>query len=151
VRHLAYTLRSVKTDFRKHPQKYRVGRETTTVLLAEPYKSELLDRLAYENYREASRSAQAIFRLFEAYRSKEDFIGMDMAKKVLYVGFVNARREAARQAVVKDSGGQTRPLAPDWMSADKSRAATVFFRYYRRIIRDPKYLNARRRHLVLYG
>ena len=52
-------------DFRKNPEKYIVGRGEQGVLMAEPYKSEILPHWKFATPEKAERSATAIYALFE--------------------------------------------------------------------------------------
>ncbi len=62
--------------------------------MVEPYKSEILPHWRFKNSEVAARSAQEIYALFEEYRSKNDFVGMDMARKFIQMGYTRARRYA---------------------------------------------------------
>ena len=67
-------------DFRKEPERYRVGRSEQGVLQAEPYKSELLPHWRFKSPEIAKRSAEKIHSMFEEYKAADDFVGMDMAR-----------------------------------------------------------------------
>jgi hypothetical protein len=82
------------TDFRLHPELYRIGKGEQGVLLIEPYKSELLPHWRFKTVEEAKRSAAKIHRMFLAYLKGEDFPGADMARKFLQMGWTRARRYA---------------------------------------------------------
>ncbi|MED2971938.1 DUF4385 domain-containing protein [Fictibacillus sp. B-59209] len=81
-------------NFRKHPEKYRVGRGEQGVLLAEPYKSEILPHWRFKTPEIALKSSQKIYGLFLNYKEKDDLVGMDMARKFLQMGYTRARRYA---------------------------------------------------------
>jgi len=135
-------------DFRKNPERYRVGRGEQGVLIAEPYKSELLPLWRFRTEAVARVSAAALWRAFLDYRRARDFVGMDMARKFLQMGFTRARRYANHRTGRKWSeGGESReklPLDPD---GEKARAATVFLEYYRRAEKDRVYAAWRRKHV----
>lgn len=40
------------------------------------------------------KSAEQIYQLFEAYRQQDDFVGMDMARKFIQMGYTRAGRYA---------------------------------------------------------
>ena len=82
------------TDFRAEPHKYRVGIGEQGVLMAQPYKSELLPLWRFKTPAIATTSSRALWKAFVAYREAEDFVGMDMARKFLQMGFTRARRYA---------------------------------------------------------
>ena len=79
-------------DLRKHPQAYRIGRGEQGAFHAEPYKSELLTLWAFKNEEAARASAGAIYARFLEYREEEDFVGMDVARKFLQMGWTRSRR-----------------------------------------------------------
>ena len=81
-------------DFRQHPELYQVGRGEQGVLLVEPYKSEILPYWRYKDEASATESAREIYQLFEFYRQQNDFVGMDMARKFIQMGYTRARRYA---------------------------------------------------------
>jgi hypothetical protein len=74
-------------DFRRHPERYRVGRGEQGVLIAEPYKREILPHWRFATPEKARASAEKIYRLFLGYKEDEDFVGMDIARKFLQMGF----------------------------------------------------------------
>jgi hypothetical protein len=89
-----YNLDFKKTDFRKNPELYRIGVGEQGVLLVEPYKSEILPLWRFKTVELAKESSKAIYELFEKYLKEKDFVGADMARKYLQMGFTRARRYA---------------------------------------------------------
>jgi hypothetical protein len=81
-------------DFRKSPEKYRVGRGEQGVLTAEPYKSEILPHWKFATPETAEMSADAILAMFYEYKKQKDFVGMDMTRKFLQMGYTRSRRYA---------------------------------------------------------
>lgn len=81
-------------DFRQQPELYRVGKGEQGVLLVEPYKSEILPHWRFRTPEFARESADAMYQLFLDYQVAGDFIGMDMARKFLQMGYTRARRYA---------------------------------------------------------
>ena len=78
------------TDFRKHPERYQVGKGEQGVLMVEPYKSEILPHWRFKTPTIARTSAKKIYALFQAYKKEDDFVGMDMARKFLQMGYTRA-------------------------------------------------------------
>ena len=74
-------------NFREHPEQYRVGKGEQGVLLVEPYKSEILPHWRFKTPEIARISADKIYQLFQEYKAQGDFIGMDMARKFLQMGY----------------------------------------------------------------
>ena len=89
-----YSLEFTTIDFRKHPELYRVGKGEQGVLLVEPYKSEILPHWRFKTPVIARKSANKIYKMFLEYKAKEDFVGMDMARKFLQMGYTRSRRYA---------------------------------------------------------
>src|ERR1700748_2703957 len=89
-----YSLDFANIDFRKHPELYRVGKGEQGVLLVEPYKSEILPHWRFKTPQIARKSANAIYKMFLDYKGKDDFVGMDMARKFLQMGYTRSRRYA---------------------------------------------------------
>ena len=144
-----YALDYASLDLRRHPELYRIGRGEQGVLLVEPYKSEILPLWRFKTVAQARVSAKAIYAMFERYRSEHDFVGMDMARKFLQMGFTRARRYANHSSGRKYAKC-TRRLLPLKPSAEKAAAAEVFYRQWRRVRTDSLYMAARERHVVRY-
>ena len=66
--------------------------------------------------------------MFLGFKAKGDFIGMDMARKFLEMGFTRARRYANHSSGRKydEVSGAVRPQEKDWRTNEKSKAAAVF-------------------------
>ncbi|MDQ3290437.1 MAG: DUF4385 domain-containing protein [Bacteroidota bacterium] len=89
-----YTIDFKSTDFRKNPEYYRVGKGEQGVLLVEPYKSEILPFWRFKTPDIALQSSDKIYSLFLDYLKEKDFVGADMARKFLQMGFTRSRRYA---------------------------------------------------------
>lgn len=81
-------------DYRAEPERYRVGKGEQGVLICEPYKSELVPHWRFRTPETARESARAITAMFEEYLADGDFVGADMARKFLQMGYTRARRYA---------------------------------------------------------
>lgn len=81
-------------DFREFPERYCVARGEQGVLSVEPYKSELLPLWRFKTVLIAKKSSKSLLERFENYRIKGDFVGMDMARKFIQMGYTRARRYA---------------------------------------------------------
>ncbi|HGB5513923.1 TPA: DUF4385 domain-containing protein, partial [Salmonella enterica subsp. enterica serovar Oslo] len=125
-------------DFRQQPELYQVGRGEQGVLLVEPYKSEILPFWRYKDEASAMKSAEQIYQLFEAYRQQDDFVGMDMARKFIQMGYTRARRYAnykGGKKYAEDGSLNTRGNDPI-----KAAAATVFKGWWDKIRQDEDYM-----------
>lgn len=156
-----YSLDFDTTDFRQHPELYRIGVGEQGVLLVQPYKAEILPHWKFKTEEIAQESATTIYGLFEQYLHDQDFVGADMARKYLQMGFTRARRYANHksgrkysigeedqtegQAYPYSSGSKNKgnPLLEqegDALTNEKAKAATVFKDYWFRAKDDPEYL-----------
>lgn len=136
-------------DFRQQPELYQVGRGEQGVLLVEPYKSEILPFWRYKDEASAIKSAEQIYQLFEAYRQQDDFVGMDMARKFIQMGYTRARRYAnykGGKKYAEDGSLNTRGNDPI-----KAAAATVFKGWWDKIRQDEDYLKRKRQHQARWG
>ena len=70
-----YSLDFKNIDMRAHPELYRVGKGEQGVLSVEPYKSEILPHWRFRTPEIAAESADAILKLYNDYKSTNDFIG----------------------------------------------------------------------------
>ena len=99
-----YSLDFKKINFREQPHLYRIGRGEQGVLLVEPYKSEILPYWRFADPEKATHSSEAIYELFLKYLDNEDFVGADMARKFLQMGYTRARRYANHKGGRKYEG-----------------------------------------------
>ena len=121
-------------DYRKNPHLYKVGRGQQGVLICQPYKSELHIHWRFKTPEQAKQSAQTIYMMFLDYLKQEDFVGADMAKKYLHMGFTRSRRYANHKSGVKWKKSMGRwkvlPQEEDWDTSEKALSAKVFKRYW---------------------
>lgn len=129
----AYTNHWYGIDFRAEPLRYKVGRGEQGVLLAEPYKSEILPNWRFRTPEIARESAALIYDQFVAYLDSGDFVGADMARKFLQMGVTRARRYANHASGKKYAeDGSVLPLEEDRRTSAKAQAAEIFGDFYRR-------------------
>jgi hypothetical protein len=137
------------TDYRRHPELYRVGRGEQGVLTVQPYKGELLPLWRFATPAAARRSAAALAERFNAYVAAGDAVGADMARKFLQMGYTRARRYANHPGGRKyDAAGDVLPRANDPVKAE---AAAVFAAAWKRAREDAAYLRLKRAHQAAYG
>lgn len=136
----------VKTiDYRREPHRYQVGRGEEGVLTIQPYKGELLPLWRFATPDQAKVSASAIWRKFLEYGRVDDFVGMDMARKYLQMGFTRSRRYANHRGGKKYIEG-TRTERPRSTDLQKAESAEIFRAYWQRALKHRRYLTLRRRH-----
>lgn len=132
-----YSLNYGRLNLRAKPRLYRVGKGEQGVLLVEPYKSEILPHWRFRTPDIAKKSAREITALFRRYKKEGDFVGMDMARKFLQMGFTRARRYANHSSGRKY--GPDGKLLPRGNEKTKAESASVFFRAWKRAEADPVY------------
>lgn len=144
-----YSLDFDRIDFRAHPELYRIGRGEQGVLSVQPYKGELLPLWRFRTPEVARESAAALWARFQAYREAEDFVGMDMARKFLQMGYTRARRYANHRSGRKWSADhqEVLPKEPDPVKAE---AAEIFREYWERAKTDSDYQRLRQQHRERY-
>lgn len=156
-----YQLDFEHINFRQHPEQYRIGKGEQGVLLVEPYKSEILPHWRFKTPDIAKASAQTIFNLFEDYKQAGDFIGMDMARKFLQMGYTRSRRYANHKGDKKydgpvpadkkgQSGAHGRAELPRAMDEVKAKSAIIFYEYWQKAKNDIVYQDMAAKHRQLY-
>lgn len=124
---------------------YRIGRGEQGVLLVRPYTEDICKYWRFKDETTARKSALKIYQMFLDYTREGDFVGMDMARKFLEMGFTRARRYANHSSGKKYSkDGKVLPQDKDALTCEKARAATIFKHFRDVVARDPKYVIMRK-------
>jgi len=124
---------------------YRIGRGEQGVLLVRPYTDQICKYWRFKTPTIAKRSAEKIYIMYADYRAKNDFVGMDMCRKFLEMGFTRARRYANHRDGNKyDKNGNVKPQEPDAMTCHFAESATIFREYRNRVAKDSKYKSMRK-------
>ena len=106
---------------------YRIGRGEQGVLLVRPYTNVICNHWRFKTPKIAVQSANKIFSMYLDYRDAGDFIGMDMCRKFLEMGFTRSRRYANHHTGKKyDDKGNIRPQEPDHMTCKYAESARIF-------------------------
>lgn len=144
-----YSLDFERIDFREHPELYRIGKGEQGVLLVEPYKSEILPHWRFKTPAIARQSASTIYKMFLDYKANGDFVGMDMARKFLQMGYTRSRRYANHRSGRKYEEG-TKTVLPREEDTVKAEAARIFYEKWQKVREDKKYLALKQQHRELY-
>jgi hypothetical protein len=124
---------------------YRIGRGEQGVLLVRPYTEDICKYWRFKNETTARKSALKIYQMFLDYTREGDFIGMDMARKFLEMGFTRARRYANHSSGKKYSKtGQALPQDKDALTCEKAKSATIFKHFRDLAAKDAKYVIMRK-------
>jgi hypothetical protein len=125
-----YELDYKNIDFKdeRNRKLYRIGRGEQGVLLVRPYTHTICNHWRFRTPREAIISSNKIFSLYLDYRDEGDFIGMDMCRKFLEMGFTRARRYANHNSGRKYKKGtkEVLPQEEDNLSSKYAESARVF-------------------------
>jgi hypothetical protein len=125
-------------DYRKHPELYRIGRGEQGVLTVQPYKGELLPHWRFKTPAEAKTSAATLYKMFQAYLKADDFVGADMARKFIQMGWTRSRRYANHPGGRKYKPG-TRDVLPQQIDPVKAESAAIFFEQLQRVRGNASY------------
>ena len=83
--------------------------------------------------------------MFCEYKSRKDFVGMDMARKFLEMGFTRARRYANHSSGLKyGETGSVLPIESDCLTNQKAKAAQIFKRVRDKAAYDTEYQRQRK-------
>ncbi len=139
---------SREIDYSKQPLLYELGRGQQGVLICEPYKSHLYPLWRFRTEEIAKESAEKIFQRFKEYLREKDFVGADMAKKYLHMGFTRSRRYANHKSGKKWSkeseDWKILPQEKDWDTNEKAKSARVFYSYWKTAREDAEYLSQKK-------
>lgn len=131
------------------------------MLLVEPYKSEILPYWKFKTPELAKRSSKKIYSLFLQYKKERDFVGMDMARKFLQMGYTRSRRYANHRSGKKYEG----PVPPDKKGqsgahgraqllldrdGEKAESASIFYAVWQKAKKDKRYQQLLEEHKKQY-
>ncbi|MGL5832518.1 MAG: DUF4385 domain-containing protein [Waterburya sp.] len=157
-----YALDYKNLNFRDRPDLYRVGKGEQGVLLVEPYKSAILPCWRFKTPEVALESSNKIYQLFLEYLEQNDFVGADMARKFLQMGYTRSRRYANHKSGKKyrTNPQQEKSLAaekaarkevlPLDLDPVKAKSAEIFKQKWHEAKANPKYQQLLRLHQAKY-
>ncbi|BAY97676.1 hypothetical protein NIES37_16200 [Tolypothrix tenuis PCC 7101] len=150
-----YSLDFANINFRQHPELYRVGKGEQGVLLVEPYKSEILPFWRFKNPEIAKESSEKIYEIFLVYLENNDFIGADMARKFLQMGYTRSRRYANHKSGRKYKSsspvaGEKKEILPYDVDPVKAESAAIFKTKWIQAKTNEKYLQLLAEHKRMY-
>ena len=133
------------TLFRPNDRRYRIGRGEQGVLLVRPYTENICQHWRFKTPTIAKKSAQKIFDMYLDYRIEKDFVGMDMCRKFLEMGFTRARRYANHKDGKKYKNGKILPQEDDWATNEKAKSAKRFKEFRDLCTKDEYYIQLRKK------
>ena len=152
-----------RINFRNQPDLYQIGRGEQGVLSVEPYKSEILPHWRFKDPEAARQSSSKIYELFLEYLSQDDFVGADMARKFLQMGYTRARRYANYPGGKKyatnpqkepnpEAEKQARQrILPRHHDPIKAEAAQIFKDIWEQAKQHPVYQQLKAEHIKKYS
>ena len=124
---------------------YRIGRGEQGVLLVRPYTDDICAHWRFKTPKIAIESAHTIFDMYLDYLEEKDFIGMDMCRKFLEMGFTRSRRYANHNTGKKyDDEGNVRPQEPDHATSKYAKSAQIFKRVRDMVAKNDIYVTMRK-------
>ena len=140
-----YSLDYKNTLFRPNDIRYRIGRGEQGVLLVRPYTDVICRHWRFKTLKDARISSQKIFDMYLDYRIQKDFVGMDMCRKFLEMGFTRARRYANHKDGKKyDKNRKVLPQEKDWATSEKAKSAKRFKQFRDLVTQDEFYISMRK-------
>jgi hypothetical protein len=141
-----YKINYKNTLFRPNDRRYRIGRGEQGVLLVRPYTDVICKHWRFKTLKEAKVSSQKIFDMYLDYRIQKDFVGMDMCRKFLEMGFTRARRYANHKDGKKyGKDGKILPQEKDWATSEKAKSAQRFKDFRDLVTQDEFYITMRKK------
>jgi hypothetical protein len=152
-----------KINVREQPELYQIGRGEQGVLSVEPYKSEILPFWRFKDPETALESSQKIYQLFLNYLEQDDFVGADMARKFLQMGYTRARRYAnypggkkyatnpQKAPNPKAVQAARRNILPRHHDPIKAEAAQIFKNVWEQAKKHSKYQTLKEEHRRKYS
>ena len=137
-------------NYRENPHLYKIGRGQQGVLICEPYKSEICAHWRFKTVSEARESSEKILSMFYGFLKLGDFVGADMAKKFLHMGFTRARRYANHKDGRKYAAdGSVLPQEPDALTSVKAQSAKIFYKAWKQARENREYLYLKDEHRMV--
>ena len=140
-----YNLDYKNLIFKPNDKRYRIGRGEQGVLLVRPYTDVICKHWRFKTVKQAKKSAEHIYKMYADYRVIKDFVGMDMCRKFLEMGFTRASRYANHKDGKKyGKDGKVLPQEKDWATSEKARAARIHKKFRDIVTHDPIYIRMRK-------
>ena len=142
-----YDLNYKELDFTDEETRklYRIGRGEQGVLLVRPYTDDICAHWRFKTPEIAVKSSNKIFAMYLDYRDEKDFIGMDMCRKFLEMGFTRSRRYAYHRDGKKyDKEGNIIPQEKDHATCHFAMSATIFKKTRDVVAKNETYVKMRK-------
>ncbi|HJD61943.1 MAG TPA: DUF4385 domain-containing protein [Rickettsia endosymbiont of Columbicola hoogstraali] len=139
-------------DYRKEPEKYRIGKGEQVVLICQHHKKEILPFWKFKTPEIAKESSKKIYEMFLKYLSNNDFVGAYMARKYLQMGFTRSRRYTNYKGGKKyDAEHDYEKLEKGTGDPEKAISAEIFFKKWQEAEENGKYKAMKREWQKQFG
>ncbi|WVQ69995.1 uncharacterized protein L199_008219 [Kwoniella botswanensis] len=138
------SLRSNSQTKRYTPNNYAATKNEVGVFTTPGYSEDIKTLWKFKNAEEAGKSAEGIWELFEGYRDKNDFVGMDICRKFIQMGRTRSLRYALRPGGRKydPSTGEARERTGKVYDQGKLEGAEVYEKWLGKCWDDECYKKA---------
>jgi len=121
-------------------------------LICKPYKQEIGAFWRFKTPDIAIESSEKIYDMFLNYLSLDDFVGADMARKYLQMGYTRARRYANYKGGKKyDKEHDYKQLTRGTGEQQKAESASIFFGKWKLAEENEKYAKLKKEWKAKYG
>ncbi|PNS18660.1 hypothetical protein CAC42_5199 [Sphaceloma murrayae] len=135
---------------------YQIARGEMGVLTFEPYKSALLPYWRFKTPEIATKSSQQLWKCFQMYLERGDFVGGDMARKFIQMGYTRAKRYSNHKggrkyetSVGKDGKRKELPKSQGHKDKEeKEEASRIFKAVWQRCKEHEKYIELKEKFLA---
>jgi Domain of unknown function (DUF4385) len=139
-------------DYRKNPERYKVGKGEQGVLICEPYKGEILKYWRFKTEAEALKSSKKIFAMFKTYLKNKEFVGADMARKFLQMGYTRSKRYANYKGGKKYNPEDNYTLLEKGTGdKEKLKSAAIFYAAWKKAETEAAYATLKQAWRKQYG
>ncbi len=128
-----------------------MGKGEQGVLICEPYKSEIVPLWRFKTPEIAKESSEKIYEIFLNYLEKNEFVGADMARKFLQMGFTRARRYTNYKGGRKYDPADYHLLEKGTGDPQKALSADIFFKKWKEAEAQEKYCQMKKEWKLTYG
>jgi len=142
-----YELDYKNIDFtvKENRKLYRIGRGEQGVLLVRPYTNDICSHWRFKTPEIAVESANKILSMYLEYMVDGDFVGMDMCRKFLEMGFTRSRRYANHRSGKKyDEEGNIIPQEKDHATCHFAKSANIFKKVRDIVAKNETYVTMRK-------
>ena len=120
-------------NYEAQPQRYPLDMDDEHVLSVAPYSERLLPYWRFASTTETALSAAQLYEWYIRYKEAGDFVGMDVARRLLRLGLTRAR--VAQPVAVEQPDAPPQPTA-----------AAIFSKTFRMVDNDPDFAVMRQAH-----